>query len=44
MQYMLTTSRELLIKDAGWSHQAGQVSALAVFGGAIFTLAAVRFQ
>jgi ABC-2 type transport system permease protein len=44
MRYMLTVSREILLKGADLNHLLGQGVALILFGGAIFSLAAARFQ
>jgi hypothetical protein len=41
---MLTVSREIFLNGADLWHLLGQGVALVLFGGAIFSLAAVRFQ
>ncbi len=44
MRYFMLVTRELFIKGAGLHQLYGQGIALCVFGGLIFTFAALRFQ
>jgi ABC-2 type transport system permease protein len=44
MRYIMIVSREILLKGADLRHLVGQGAALVLFGGAIFSLAAARFQ
>jgi ABC-2 type transport system permease protein len=44
MRYMMTATREIFIKGAGWRHLYWQGIALVIFGGTIFSFAVMRFQ